>query len=256
MNDILFRPHSGGLGDSVLYSTLPERWARLGHKVYIVNPNWRNPGVPDLIWKPNPFVAGIVEDGFTHIMSDNHKLTNLSTDLENNIKAAEAYFGLTPLSDHPKLYYPFKFKPEFSNKVLIDCRAYSIPFTKEVFEPFVHKLHERGLFEWNQLIMLDSDYPLFYTERLSLGRDDLIFPELPKYKAPNILEWADALFSCQRVLCVTSGTAGIMSAIKGYNSYPKVHVLAPAALLNQRYWKYSNLDYYPTGQLSDDWKEF
>ena len=255
---ILFRPHSGGFGDSILYSTLPEKWTReFGHEVYIVNPAWRNSGIVPLIWEPNPFVVDILPEGnWTHMMSDNKKLVRMTMEYENNIKGAEAFFGLTPTSEHPKLYYPFKFKREFSKKVLIDCRAYSVPFTKESFEPFVNKLLERELFTRDQLLMLDSDYPLFYNDRLSRGREDAIFPELPVYKPANHYEWADAIYSCERLLCVTSGVAGLASAIRGYSKYPRVNVLAPQALFNQKYWIYSNLDYSQTGQLSDDWKEF
>ena len=95
--EIHFLPHAGGLGDSLLYSTLPEKWVReLGFEFYIVNPNWRNPGVAPLVWESNPYVSGILERSETpHMMTDNGKLLRGAIEWENNVMGAEAYFGST-----------------------------------------------------------------------------------------------------------------------------------------------------------------
>ena len=60
MNEIVITTGPlGGVGDHLLYSTLPERYTNLGFKVYLDQDNiMRNDEAFDLIWSRNPFILG------------------------------------------------------------------------------------------------------------------------------------------------------------------------------------------------------
>src|ERR1035441_6175014 len=60
MSRIILSPGQNGLVDSLIFSSLPERFSRERNTdVYIRQMNWRNQGIPDLVWVTNPFVKGI-----------------------------------------------------------------------------------------------------------------------------------------------------------------------------------------------------
>lgn len=249
---IFFRGSQSGIGDQILFSTTVEEFARQrGEDVHIVNPNWRNLGVRAL-WDHHPFVSSIVESNHTHMPLNDKKLRTLARKYENNIMAAEAYFDLEPQHTLPKMYLPLKYEPRFKDKILVDTSAYTVQGNPDLWEKFVTYLCNEEMIEREKLLVIAAKDPCFYNDSTF---NDGILPEIPRLRTENIYEYANAIFSTNTFLCMSSGSAALASAIKnGHNESLRCHVLAPQALINQRVWVWKNLSYYPTGVLKSDWE--
>jgi hypothetical protein len=62
----------GGLGDNLAFSTLPELFADTDVDVYLSSKCMvRNNGITDLVWKPNPYLKGVIDPAeFTMSMAN------------------------------------------------------------------------------------------------------------------------------------------------------------------------------------------
>ena len=104
--DIIIEQPDGGLGDNLAYTTLPELYSQLGHKVYISSKNaYRNNQIYDLVWKLNPYVEGISD------LPQNAGISRTPIGGDTQfIKRVELGHGLTNgYRKYPVIYYKPKY---------------------------------------------------------------------------------------------------------------------------------------------------
>jgi hypothetical protein len=247
-------PFNAGLGDSLLMSTLPEMYAReRGEKVDIstINYPWRNQGVPDLVWRTNPYVNKVITMGETGVyplpgtihISLGEQHNQLLIKYRNNIMAAEAFFGFEPKHQYPKIYWPTGYDENFRNKILLDAGASTNPFHKAAFEPFVKWQIENKFLDIKDMVIHDTPHSKW---------DKSIFPEIPRVESKDIFQFATWISSCKLFLTSEFGGAALASAIKGHNPYPKISAVMSLHTANTLEWKWNNIDYWYTGQMSGD----
>jgi hypothetical protein len=251
-------PGHGGLGDTLLFSTLPEELYKQYDfkKIYIVTPSsgYYNKEIPNLIWNKNPYISGSVNYGqnnnfntFNIKYIDNYLSQAILRHYGNNIKAVEALNGLMPKNTHPKIYHNPEFKEKFANKIYVDTRSYSTNFSSQVLEIFIKYCARAYNFNYEDVIIINS--------KNSGPNSQLNMPNNPSYVLKNLEEYCDLIYSCKMFLTVQSGAAALASAIKGDNIYPKVVSLICTPSYNSKVWYWNNLDYICTGKFFDDFMD-
>jgi hypothetical protein len=247
-------PGKAGLGDALLFSTLPEEFYRqfAFENIYIVNPpeGYYNQEVPNLIWGYNPFVTGQINSfnaNTFNIKEVGYYLADIiRRHYKNNIKTTEALNNLTPTNFYPKIYYTPKFRKEFGGKIYADYSSYSNNFTDKMFSDFINYCSRVYNFDSKEVIMIQSN---------NMGNNGSVsMTNNPRYIVKNLEEYCDLIYSCKMFLPVQSGAAALASAIKGLNYYPKVVEFISAASLNTAIWSWANLEYITTGQISNDFE--
>jgi hypothetical protein len=255
---IYIQPHAGGLGDQLLYSTLPEGFYRQfgSREIYILAPQlkpeypfFRNQEVPDLVWGRNPFVkeilyvtpkeaAELLNTTSMGNANDTYHRKVIRRYYKNNIRAAEALNGLAPVSDFPRVYVTPTFRQQFADKIYADPRSFSTIIPSTVFNQFIDFCAEFYGFNAKEVIILSSKYSGPGGTMVGLGN--------PTYEMTSLQEYVDLIYSCRMYLPIQSGNSALASAIKGGNPYPHVVALISTANENAKHWQWSNLDYCPT----------
>ena len=113
------------MGDHAVYSSLPERFARLGRDVYLdADTESSNPEIRDLIWKMNPFIKGLSDRKPNAGYVRQGHFYDIANRLQGyrSIEAMERAHGLPPpYGLAPKIYYtPKPTKVDVSNVVLVE----------------------------------------------------------------------------------------------------------------------------------------
>ena len=246
MDKVVFGGHGiGGLGDVLLYSTLPELWSNQGYKVYLQDIHFRNGDIRDMLLL-NPFVSGITSIGTTYRMDNDARLAALCMQLHNSIKGTEAYFGFEPKNTYPKVYFDLKNISEFNNKIIIDYNAITAPFTQTQIEQYLNRL-----LQYNALILEDAMITLPHHQTLPFHALNL-----PIYKINSLSQYANIINSCKTFITVSSGAAALASAIKQDRDIPNVYCLIHNAIYNKHVWRWNNLDYFMTGTSHPDYSCF
>jgi hypothetical protein len=249
-------PCGAGLGDQLLYSTLPEMYYRQvgSREIYILTSDeaWRNnPTVPKFVWERNPFVKRVIpmyearniiaNTANLRVVDGNRYHAHLvARRYQNNIMAVEAMHGLFPTNETPRIYYQPKFREEFAGLVFADSRCHSTPLPSAAFTKFVQHSGELYGFDPAEVIVLESKYSG------RAGEDAC--PGQPRIEINNLEDYADLIFSCRFFLGVDSGSAALASAVKGSSFYPEVAVLQSNPQHSGRQWTWSNLQYHTTGK--------
>ena len=236
---------NGGLGDSLILSTLPELWLReRGERISITTINYpfRNEGIPDLVWRTNPFIDQVLPMGTvtTHV-SLGKELNDLIEKYENNIMAHEAFFGFEPKNRYPRIYWQPTYWDAYRNTVVLDPSGVTMPYRKEVFEAHVNrKLDYIGE---SELVLLDTGKGTCDTN---------IFPDVPRLDINTIFELANIIYSCKAFISTESGATALASAIRGANPYPIVYGIISTLTKNNGIWAWENVKYSYTGQMTGD----
>jgi len=124
----------GGLGDNLLYSTLPERFAALGKTVYIARKNVvRGQSAFDLVWGANPYVSGMIDEAPNagDCCYSAYATHGEGPRVKNIISRIEAAHGLEPLHTIPKVYYQPTLIEDLRDKIIVDVTSNSIGFGGE-----------------------------------------------------------------------------------------------------------------------------
>lgn len=244
---VVLKIHGGGLGDSLLYSTCPEMWVRqLNAEVFIETIGFRTEGIPDLIWKHNPFISGFTSERATHSLTSDAELRRQCIVHQNNIMGTEAYVGLSPKNRFPKIYWQPQYLSQFRNKVVVDPTGVTLMFDDATFRSYINYLVECNVLQQHEIIMMDA--------QIRPGAHNHVLPEYPRHVAQDIFETASIIYSCRKFITNHSGLAALASAIKGANPYPEVHSIIAQAVYNKKIWKWDNLDYSVTGSLVEDFR--
>ena len=229
---ILYQPW-GGLGDNLQYTTIPELYYDLGHKVYISTKNvYRNSEIFDLIWELNPYIDG---------QSDAEPNAGSCINLDNNpsiefVTNWEIAHGLTNgYRKYPVIYYEPQFIPE-----LADCLVYDVTAISSG-NPSDENLK-------NSFERIFAKYPGITIKKLKFAkinnRETSYFSH-NTYTVQSIFHMCDIIFSCKIFLCLFSGVSSLASAVKQDLETPEIYVFHDAKFDHPTFYKYKNAVYTP-----------
>lgn len=241
---IVIGAHAGGLGDNLLFSTLPELYTRAGYEVYVsTEPTFRNMETYELVWRHNPFILGRTEEkanagGWVFDRPGNAHV-KMAKFTDSPISSIEKLHGFEGRGKYPKIYYRPKFLPEWNNKIIADPRSISQQTTQKMFHEFILHVSRYNEINHVDIVVLESKHSG------QSGSDCL--PENDRYQVSTIFEYADIIFSCKAFLVAESGGQVLASAIKGCNEFPKVFGLHTTQSKNDRIFTMPNIDICVTG---------
>ncbi len=240
----------GGLGDQMIYTTLPERLTALGFDVYMDADNLaRNPEITDLLWAHNPFVKG------TSLVKPRAGYTNQGKyyDIANkfpigSIEAMERAHGLLPpYSMAPKIYYqPKPFKVNLQECVLVDLSAISSSIGAQGVNDTMTKMNDR--FPGRQF------YQVIFPEGVNRNRPPL---DGPAIQMNSIYEYVDAMASCYAWVGSEAGGQALAAAVRGEHDVydllarPEIVSVISPRTFNSRGYTFRGVDYRITTDHSN-----
>jgi hypothetical protein len=226
---VLYQPW-GGLGDNLQFTTLPELYYNLGHKVYISTKNaYRNPEIYDLVWKMNPYVEGV---------SDAEPNAGLCKGFDNNpsfdfVTNHERTHGLTAgYRIYPVIYY----KPQFREE-LADCLVYDVtsisrtPSDEDIKNSFQH------------IFAQHPDITIKKLQYAQIKNRETPYFSHDTYTVQSIFHMCDIIYSCKIFLCLFSGGAVLASAIKQNTETPDIYVFHHDEYRHPTFYKFKNAVY-------------
>lgn len=236
-----------GLGDHLIYSSLPERFAALGLDVYLdADIQVSNPEIFECVWKRNPFIkgfsdikpnAGYTRQGLYYILAN--RISGY-----RSIEVMERAHALPPpYNMAPKIYYePKPYPIDLSNTVLLDFSAVS------------SRILERGLNEAiNTARGRYGDSPFLQV----LHRKHIVLHVPPigaqSVQVDSIYEYLDMLHACKAWIGSEAGGQSLASAVRGERdaydetARPRVDCTIVPPTFNSRGYTYRNVNYYVTG---------
>lgn len=242
----------GGLGDSLLFSTLPQMYrehnATSVHLTKRTLGNCRNPEVRELLYGHNPYLSSIPVDpreadiiaGIPH----ERAFFQEARLFQNPIACIESLHGFVSQNDRPRLYYtPQRQVIPWHQFVVIDPYSISQHFPDEVIEAFVQRILAFSAYstdEYHDVIILESKY--------HHGRNSLL-PNVQRYRAKNLYEYIDIVAAARMFLCTESGSQSIAAAVREDQTY----ALCTTMHMNSRLYVWPNVIYNVTGKLSEDY---
>lgn len=189
---------SGGLGDNLIYTTLPERFAELGISTYISSQNVvRNQGIHDLVWGVNPFIKGVIDE------PPNMGDISFREHLEGHTRVYSNEWSneLEPINELPRIYYRPTYRSEFKDTVVVDISSYTTTVRViENLDSFLKKAYPgktviKPVFKGNILLHYTYEYE---------GTEVLV---------DSIFDYVDMIHSCAQFVCWFSGQSVLASAI-------------------------------------------
>ncbi|MEK9767534.1 MAG: hypothetical protein VW683_01325 [Betaproteobacteria bacterium] len=181
----------GGLGDNLMFSTLPERFAEIGKDFYIYKKNpFRNNEIKELVWDMNPYVKGYDTSPNIGFQRTGNPYIPKA---DNQIKSVEIHHGFEPKNEYGKIYYEPKELSDLEDKVIIDC---SVITRSRDYPPSIRN----KLIELAQKKHKSSDIVL-------LGYDESISSQNTDYdlKVDSIYHLCDIITSCAHYISLHSG---------------------------------------------------
>lgn len=231
----------GGLGDSLLFSTLPILYSRLGYRVYVTPrsvDNCRNREVADLLYDRNPYIMGRLEEQMADQVAGIKHERAFFRDARlwpNPIACIEALHGFPPHNDRPFISYTPKTLDAWADVVVIDPYSISQSFSHETFVRFVHRL----ISDEKRVVVLESKF----------HNGSTLLPMFDRAFARDIYEYIDIMASAKMFLCTESGSQSLAAAVREGDTY----ALCTTMHLNSRLYVWPNVNYTVTGKLSDDY---
>ena len=222
----------GGLGDALLYSTLPELFAYDGHEVW-VNAHPRNQEVARLLYSDNPYITGMTAEAPTAGCVHDREFFPKARLHRSPIGFIEALHGFDESSERPKIYYTPKERPDVADLVFADPRSISQQFPAEVFHAFSDRLFER-----EEITVLESrNSGVNGAEALARSR---------RYIVKDIYEYIDIIASCRAFLSTESGGHSLAASVR----YDGIYALCTTAHMNSRFFVYPGVNYTVVDGLS------
>lgn len=233
---------SAGLGDHLIYSTLPELFARRGHRVYVsISTPTRNDEVRSLLYDENPFVSGWTHE--TPNAGTGHAGAALiqGVRLGSVVEWVEVMHGLPATNRYPQIYYQPRFRAELTDAVLIDPRSTSQPFPHDRFEWFVDRLG----FRRDQFRVVWSKH--------SGPHGASTLARCARVEATSVHEYIDMIYSCVAFVGTESGGTALASAIRQDRRSPEIYALTTTKNWNHRVYIFPNVSYTVVSGLQEDW---
>ncbi len=250
-NPIVLDMHAGGLGDALIYSTLPERYARAGYDVYLCNePPLRNPEVRSLVWERNPFLRGFTDakpnvGAEVLLRGAQQSFFGGPKRYRSIVEAFEAAHGFVPQNVYPKIYYTPKFRRDARDTVFADPRSISQPIEPKLFDAFAKEICRWQQFDFDKVVQLESRYAGHHGTGALRGN--------PVYRVGDIYEYVDLIYSSKAFLVAESGGQTLASAIRGHSAFPRMFSLMTTRSYNDKLFVFDNITYHITGAASPDY---
>lgn len=242
MDDVVLWVESGGLGDHLIYSTLPELFARRGHRVYISNRTpTRNDEVRSLLYGENPFVTGWSDAPANAGTAHGGDRLIQGIRLGSIVEWVELAHGLPITNRYPKIYYRPRFRPDLIHAVLVDPRSTSQPFPADRFEWFVDRLG----FQRHELRIVSS--------RHSGPHGAETLPNCARIEAHSLHELIDMIYSCMAYVGTESGGSALASSIRQDGKTPEIYALTSTKNWNMGVYIFPNVKYMVASGLQSDW---
>lgn len=249
MARIVLGTHASGLGDNLLFSTLPEGLTKRGNEVFISTqstPNvphqapWYNDEIRQLVWEANPFVLGFVNEPPTYDWGFGSELWNDFVPLAKQIGpicAIEDLHGIDCTNDTPKVYYKPTIFDGFAKRTLIDPSSVSKPFPGHTIDTFVIWLGTQMDFDPSEVEVLTSKHA-GYTELGGIQRKSIL--------SESIFDYCDLIASCENFIGVQSGNSVLAAALRTENECQRTFSLVTPQAYNERIFTFPNVDYFLT----------
>ncbi len=227
----------GGLGDNLQFSTLPERFARLGLKTWIAADNAvRNPEIFELVWGANPHVAGVIDRPANAGACRGPVYDAGLPKLTDFIQRIEIAHDLEPENRWPKVYHPLRPRPELAGSVLVDVgsvtQAYPAPM----------------LSQYLTMVMQWCRYPREIVRQVRFtgsarGADGAAIEGIEPIEIGGLADYCDALAACRAFVTVLSGAQSLAVAVRGDRPTPMIHCLCTPLQFNWRNFVYEGVEY-------------
>ena len=236
----------------MIYSTLPERYTKLGFEVYLDQDNLtRNPEVHDLIWGKNPYIIGTSDKKPNAGYCNQGKFYDIANRFPiGSIEAMERAHGLLPpYSKAPKIYYePQPFKVDLSQAVLLDFNTISSQFAGDAIMEMIVKANERFLHARQAYIVRFGD---------AISRQNAEM-DGPSIVMGSIYEYVDAIASCSAWVGSEAGGQALAAAVRGehdvyeMDARPEIICLISPRTFNSRGYTFRGVDYRVTTKTNYD----
>lgn len=199
-----------GLGDSLAFSTLPERCHEAGIDFYLSNTSKNlhdpNPQVFDLVWKSNPYFKGFSDDP----INAGSKYKSATSLEESIVYQFERMHGFAPKNKYPKIYAHLQKLPELENITIVDINSFAI--SKELWrnrDLLVSKIDE----------LIDDERDVYYVQLKDkpdkiTDRNAELLSRFKPLEVDSLLHYCNILNSVKRFVTVLSGANTLASAIK------------------------------------------
>jgi hypothetical protein len=231
----------------LLWTTLPERFAALGHKVFLdQDVRGRNQETLDLLWKMNPHISGLTD----RKPNAGYPLHGAFYDMLNdypegaNLEVMERVHGLPPpYSTAPKIYYkPKPFHVDLENRVLWDFSALSSTIADNGWLRFMQKMQDR--------FGRDAEICALTFDSSVGGRRQMPSPIEPTtFHVGSIYQYVDMLASCRAWVGSEAGGQALAAAVRGehsvweYDARPEIVSLMTVGTRNSAAFCYRGVNY-------------
>jgi hypothetical protein len=198
-----------GMGDHMVMSSLPERFAKLGYDVYLdADTESSNPEIRDLIWKLNPYIKGLSDKKPNAGYVRQGHFYDIANRLQGyrSIEAMERAHGLPPpYGLAPKIYYqPKPAKMDLSRVVLMDFSAVSSRLSRDAIQEAI-KMARSKFKEPPFLQVMHPPWVVVNQEPLIESR----------YLVSSVYEYLDLLASCRGWIGSEAGGQSLAAAVRG-----------------------------------------
>jgi hypothetical protein len=242
----VIRTINGGLGDNLLFSTLPELYAERGVAAYVHADNpYRNPEIYDLVWARNPYVRGLSHDPPS---AGAEAYAAAARDWGEGLGAIariERAHGFPGTGRWPALYYEPRPAGRYRDRVLIDLSSTSVPFDYPgLAAAYLNYVCTRYGYRLDECLAVQ-----FARE---VAARPMSISGLEAAVVNDIYEYCDALASALALITVESGAHILASALRRDRPTPRIHALFSAKGFNDRVFVMPNVDYFVTGHVPLD----
>lgn len=207
---LIIQVANGGLGDHLLYSSLPELlWKQKGIKTFISNKSvFRSQGIFDFVWKLNPYIEFTDEKGwfvYKPSLDDSPTVDQYLQKLFN----LEA-------NGCPKVYYKPSLIKELEGKTVVDPSCGAAGKANGYYEPDFHLKCAEYLKKNEENFVLIRHTHSKVICPLEEHLLKIFGPET--YEANSLEGLSDILFSAKKKYLLHTGTASLNAALglEGY----------------------------------------
>jgi len=242
VDDIILWIESPGLGDHLIYSTIPERFARLGHRVFVSSKTpIRNDEVRSLLYDENPFIQGWSDQPANAGNSRPAREVPPNIRFRSIIEAFEFAHGLAGVNLYPNIYYVPRLIERFTNAIIVDPRTHSQPFPPDMFNSFVERLN------------FPKQHTYVVQTRHSGPNGSRSARAYRRIYIKSLHEYIDVLHSCLAYVGTESGGSGLASAIRKDRRNPELYAITTTKNWNDRVYIFPNVAYTVVSGLQPDW---
>ncbi|GEM_PF-2025065 len=242
--EIVLYQHHAGLGDNLLYSTLPALFSARGQKVYVSDMNRvRNPEIAQLVWGCNPYVRGSSparpNAGMAVIADRFAKMTHIA----NWLTRVEVTHGFPATNDLPVIHYEPKRHPGLGGRILLDLNSATVRYSQDELRRYVAFLALKYQYRVADMVQLRFSNP-------SISSENSLIDGIAVHQVTSIFELCDLLYSCAVFITVHSGANSLAAAIKRDNPSPVIHAAVDRNHYNEKCYIWRNVDYTIVESLS------